>query len=427
MLDIKYLKSNKEEAMKALSKRVPDLDLEALLALDEEVKRITSQYETLQAEKNTISKKIGQLKSNGTDTTDFQNHVTELNVQIAALSKQAGDLNNQLQEQLDSLPNLPDPRVPSGGKESNKVVKVHGDKPEFSYKIKDHVQLCTDLKLVDYERGVKLGGSGFWLYTGLGAALEWALLNYFCAEHYKDGYKFILPPHLLVYECGYAAGQFPKFEEDVFHLRHVDGYRERFLLPTSETAILNVFRDEIIDENDLPIKAFAYSPCYRSEAGGPRTEERGTIRGHQFNKVEMFQFTKPEQSEDALNELVARAERLMESLGLHYQTSLLAAQDASAAMAMTYDVEVWIPSIGIYKEVSSISWARDYQARRAKIRFKRKGEKNTEFVHTLNASGLATSRLLPAIVEQNQQEDGSVKVPKPLQPWLGVDIIKPVS
>jgi seryl-tRNA synthetase len=425
MLDIKYLKSNKEEALKELSKRVPDLDLESLFALDTQIKDLTSQYETLQAERNTISKQIGQLKSNGTDTTDLQNRVTQVNVQIAALSKQADDLNNKLQEQLAYLPNMPDPRVPAGGKESNVIVKVHGEKPSLPDKIKDHVQLCTDLKLVDYERGVKLGGSGFWLYTGMGAALEWALLNYFCMKHYKDGYKFMLPPHLLVYECGYAAGQFPKFKDDVFHLRSEGGERERFLLPTSETAILNVFRDEIIDEADLPIKAFAYSPCYRSEAGGPRTEERGTIRGHQFNKIEMFQFTKPEQSENALNELVARAEHLMESLGLHFRTSLLAAEDASAAMAMTYDVEVWIPSIGIYKEVSSISWARDYQARRAKIRFKRKGEKNSEFVHTLNASGLATSRLLPAIVEQNQQEDGSVKVPKPLQAWLGTDIIKP--
>jgi seryl-tRNA synthetase len=424
MLDIKYLKSNKEEATKALSKRVKDLDLESLFALDTEVKNLTSQYEVLQSERNTISKKIGQLKSSGTDTTDLQNHVTELNVQITALSQQADNLNKELQERLSYLPNIPDPRVPAGDKENNAVVKVHGEKPVFQYKIKDHVQLCTDLKLVDYERGVKLGGSGFWLYTGIGAALEWALLNYFCMEHYKDGYQFMLPPHLLVTECGYAAGQFPKFKEDVFHLRHTEGDRERFLLPTSETAVLNVFRDEIIDENDLPIKAFAYSPCYRSEAGGARTEERGTIRGHQFNKVEMFQFTKPEQAEDSLNELVARAERLMESLGLHYRTSLLAAEDASAAMAMTYDVEVWIPSIGIYKEVSSISWARDYQARRAKIRFKRKGEKNNEFVHTLNASGLATSRLLPAIVEQCQLEDGSVRIPKPLQPWLGMDTIK---
>jgi len=426
MLDIKYIRKNQDEVTKALSKRVPDINLTPLLDLDTQLKSVIVELENMQSQRNKISKEVGHLKGKGENTLAQETEVKILNDKIEKLNQTSEGLHDQLQEQLLTLPNIPDARVPIGGKESNVVVKTYGDKPTFNFKTKDHVELCTSLNLVDYERGTKLGGAGFWLYTGMGAALEWALLNYFCMEHYKSGYTFILPPHLLITECGYAAGQFPKFYDDVFHLKTQEGDRERFLLPTSETAILNIYRDEILDESLLPIKAFAYSPCYRSEKGGSRTEERGTVRGHQFNKVEMFQFTKPEQAEEGLNELVGRAEKLMEDLGLHYQTTLLAAEDASASMAMTYDIEVWIPSMGIYKEVSSASWAGDYQARRSKIRFKRKGEKQTELVHTLNASGLATSRLLPAIVEQNQLEDGSVKVPKPLQAWLGVDVIKPV-
>ena len=314
--------------------------------------------------------------------------------------------------------------MPAGGKENNQVVRVWGEQPAGIANPLDHVALCRRLGLIDYERGTKIGGSGFWLYSGLGAALEWALLDYFCREHFRDGYEFILPPHLLTHECGFAAGQFPKFEDAVFHLRAAGNDRARFLLPTAETAVLNVYRDEVLEHERLPIKCFAYSPCYRREGGAHRTEERGTIRGHQFNKVEMFQFVSPEQSEAALNELVGRAEQLLESLGLHYRTTLLAAEDASSSMALTYDVEVWIPSIGMYKEVSSVSWAGDFQARRANIRYRRPGRKHTEFVHTLNGSGLATSRLFPAIVEQFQQDDGSVVVPEPLRPWLGRDIIE---
>jgi len=331
-------------------------------------------------------------------------------------------------EQLDALmlalPNLPDDRVPEGGKESNRVVHTWGAAPKLAAPIRDHVALCEGLGLVDYRRGTKLGGNGFWLYTAQGAALEWALLNFFCQQHYQDGYTFLLPPHLLLETCGYAAGQFPKFADDVFHLASDESSQHRFLLPTSETAIVNVHRDEILDFDALPLKYFAFTPCYRREAGSHRTEERGTIRGHQFNKVELFQFVTKENGDAALEELVQKAQRLVEALGLHYRTVLLAARDASAAMALTYDIEVWIPSMNAYKEVSSASLARDYQSRRANIRVRRPGSKKTEFVHTLNASGLATSRLLPAIVEQNQQADGSVVVPVPLRDWLGVEIIR---
>jgi seryl-tRNA synthetase len=425
MLDIKYIRKNKEAVAEALRKRVPDINLDSVLELDASIRAVMTTHENLLAQRNKLSKDIGLQKRDGTDTSALEAQVKAINAEIESHEAKRTQLEQALFEQMSAIPNMPDPRVPPGGKEANQTVHTWGEKPNLPAGAKDHVQLCSDLGLVDYERGTKLGGAGFWLYTGMGAALEWALINYFCATHYKDGYTFMLPPHLLLPECGFAAGQFPKFVDDVFHLKVEEGDRAHFLLPTSETAILNVYRDEILDEATLPIKAFAYSPCYRSERGGSRTEERGTVRGHQFNKVEMFQFTRPDQAEEALKELVARAQGLLESLGLHYRTTLLAAEDASASMAMTYDVEVWIPSMGIYKEVSSISWAGDYQARRAKIRYRPKGEKDTQFVHTLNASGLATSRLMPAIVEQCQQADGSIKVPKPLQTWLGTDVIRP--
>ncbi len=280
--------------------------------------------------------------------------------------------------------------------------------------------------LVDYERGAKLAGTGFWLYRGEGAKLEWALLNYFINENLKNGYEFILPPHILSYQCGYTAGQFPKFAEDVFTLKQAKNESLiQFLLPTAETALTNLHRDEVLKEEELPRKYFSYTPCYRREAGSYRANERGMIRGHQFNKVEIFQFTRPEESETALDEMVKDAEKLVQGLGLHYRICKLAAKDMSDTMAKTYDIEVWIPSMNEYKEVSSASNARDYQARRGNIRFKRKVSRKNEYVHTLNASGLATSRLLPAIVEQFQQMDGSVRIPDCLRKWLGKEVISP--
>ncbi len=319
---------------------------------------------------------------------------------------------------------MPDPDVVAGGKENNEIVKVFGKKPEFDFPIKNHVELCEELKLIDYERGVKLAGNGSWLYTDRGAVIEWALLNYFIKTHLKDGYKFILPPHMLNYECGLGAGQFPKFEDDVYRIETADdAASRRFMLPTAETALVNIYRGEILASDELPKKLFAYTPCYRKEAGSYRAEERGMIRGHQFDKVEMVQVTKPEQSKAAFEELVGKACALVEGLGLHYRLSKLAAGDCSASMARTYDIEVWIPSMGIYKEVSSVSNANDYQARRNMTRY-RAADGSIGYVHTLNGSGLATSRILPAIVEQFQQKDGSVRVPKVLQEFVGAEVIK---
>jgi len=425
VIDIEFITKNPEAVKKALLKRIENVDIESIVALNDKRRATQHTLDEKRAERNAKAKEIGKVRKAGGDSSELQALAASLKGVIAEQEALLAEVERSLKERLSELPNMPDERVPAGGKENNQVVKTWGERPTLPDDAPDHVDLCTRLGLVDYKRGTKLGGSGFWLYTGQGAALEWALLNFFCQEHYADGYQFMLPPHLLIEQCGFTAGQFPKFRDDVFHLQTNDSERGRFLLPTSETAILNVYRDEIVPFEDLPIKAFAYTPCYRREDGSYRTEERGTIRGHQFNKVEMFQFVAPEKADEALRELVAKTERLVEKLGLHYQTTLLAAKDASASMAMTYDVEVWLPSIGTFKEVSSVSWAGDYQARRAGIRFKRQKGARSEFVHTLNGSGLATSRLLPAIVEQFQQPDGSVVVPEPLRAWLGTDVLRP--
>ncbi|MDD2579166.1 MAG: serine--tRNA ligase, partial [Eubacteriales bacterium] len=298
-------------------------------------------------------------------------------------------------------------------------IRVVGRKPEFSAAPRHHVDLVESLGLIDYTRGAKLGGSGFWVYTGDGARLEWALLNFFISEHLKDGYEMMLPPHILNYQCGYTAGQFPKFKDDVFQLRKDDSDEfSHFILPTAETALVNLHRDEVLDAATLPRRYFAYTPCYRKEAGSYRAEERGMIRGHQFNKIEMFQYTLPDQSDAALEELVGKAASLVEKLGLHFQVSKLAAADCAASMMKTYDIEVWIPSMNDYKEVSSASNAGDYQARRGQIKYRSPETGKLEFVHTLNASGLATSRIFPAMLEQLQQPDGSVLIPDVLRPWM---------
>ena len=425
MLDLKLLRAETETIKDALLKRMDSVDFSSIFDLDEKRRALIGQAESTRAERKGYAKQIGRLRAQGGDWQAMEAEASALKTKLASLEADLSAAEEALHLALIELPNYPDPRIPAGGKENNQVVRTWGDLPGLGDDALDHVELSKRLGLIDYERGTKLGGNGFWMYSGEGAALEWALLDFFCREHRADGYRFCLPPHLLVEECGYTAGQFPKFRDDVFHLDTNEGERARFLLPTAETAILNVYRDEILSDGDLPQKLFAYTPCYRREAGSYRSEERGTIRGHQFNKVEMFQFCRPEQAEAGLQEMVGKAQSLVEKLGLHYQTTMLAAKDASASMAMTFDIEVWLPSMNAFKEVSSVSWARDYQARRAKIRYRPEGEKKTSFVHTLNGSGLATSRLVPAILEQNQQADGSVIVPEPLRPWLGTDVLKP--
>ncbi len=417
MIDIKKIRETPDVIREGLRNRGANPELvDQILECDALRREKVAAVDALKNERNTTSKQIGALRKAGQDTSEMQAAMRTLGEKIAVLDKEASDLDEKQRTILLTLPNMPAPGVVPGGKEANEVMSVWGEKPTFDFEPKNHVDLCTKLGLIDYERGVRMGGNGFWLYRGVGAQLEWAILNYFIQEHLKDGFEFILPPHLLNYECGLTAGQFPKFEEDVYRLKEESF---RFLLPTAETALVNLFRDEIVEEKDLPKKMFAYTPCYRREAGTYRTSERGMIRGHQFNKVEMFAYTTPEQSEEMHQLLIRKACRLVEGLGLHYRLSKLAAGDCSASMATTWDIELWIPSMNEYKECSSVSNAMDYQARRGNMRFRRNGEKKLEFMHTLNGSGLATSRLIPAIVEQHQRADGSVSVPEVLRPFLG--------
>lgn len=424
MLDLNLIRTNRPAVEAALRKRMEHVDLSRLVANDAKRREFVTSVEALKARRNQVSADIPVLKKAGEDVDGLLAEMKEVSATIKSMDAEIRVLDDAIHDELARLPNLPSDDVPAGGKEANEVLRTWGDKPSFAFEPLDHVSLVTSLGLVDYERGVKMGGNGFWLYRGIGSRLEWALLSYFIDTHLADGYEFILPPHLLTYQCGFTAGQFPKFEDDVFQLRGDDDSFTHFILPTAETALINFHRDEILSEDELPRKYFAYTPCYRKEAGSYRAQERGMIRGHQFNKVEMFQFTTPETSETALDELIAKAEALVQGLGLHYRVSRLAAGDASAAMAKTYDIEVWIPSMGEYKEVSSASNAADYQARRGNIRFRR-GDRRIEYVHSLNASGLATSRILPAIVEQGQQSDGSVVLPRVLADRLGVARLEP--
>ena len=421
MLDIKRMKENPDGVKAGLKAKEVDCDelIDRILELDQQRRSIIAENEARKAEQNKVSKEIPMKKKAGEDVAPIFARMAELKAQIAAADETLRTVEAEYRVKMLSLPNLPDPDLKPGGKENNEPLRYYGEPHKFDFTPKHHVDLCTDLGLIDYERGTKLAGTGFWIYKGLGAQLEWALLNYFMECHLKDGYEMVMLPHMLEYKCGETAGQFPKFADEVYKIENPTDDRMHFMLPTAETALASIYRDEILSEADLPKKFFAYTPCFRREAGSHRADERGMVRGHQFNKIEMFQYTLPEKSDEAFEELVTKAENLVKGLGFHFRTVKLAAGDCSASMARTYDIEIQIPSMNGYKEVSSVSNARDYQARRGNIRFKREATGKVEFVHTLNGSGLATSRIFPAMVEQNQRADGSIVVPEVLRKYLG--------
>ena len=425
MLDIKYIRENPEEVIARLMKKGKNAkeDIENILALDGERRTLIMETEAIKAEQNKMNKLIPQYKKEGKDVAPIFAEMKAMSAKTKEIDEKLKEVENKQTDIMLGLPNLPDEDLLPGGKENNEPLRYWGEPRKFDFEPKHHVDLCTDLGLIDYDRGTKLAGSGFWIYRGMGARLEWALLNYFIDTHLADGYELILPPHMLEYECGLTAGQFPKFADEVYKIENPTDNRMHYMLPTAEAALASLYRNEILTEADLPKKLVSYTPCFRREAGSYRSDERGMVRGHQFNKVEMFQYTLPEQSDVAFDELVTKAEALVAGLGFHFRTVKLAAEDCSASMARTYDIEIQIPSMNGYKEVSSVSNARDYQARRGMIRVKRANGK-TEFVHTLNGSGLATSRILPALVEQNQNADGSINVPDVLKKYLGVDVIR---
>ena len=435
MLDIKKIKENPDAIKAGMKAKEVDCDatIDRILELDVTIRGLKTASEGRTAQKNKLAKENGKLfgqkkgmEKRGEDTSAIDAQIEANKAESIALdaanetdTAKLKGLNAEFKTAMLSLPNMPDADLLPGGKENNEPLRYIGEKHAFDFEPKHHVDLCQDLGLIDYERGVKLAGSGNWMYTGMGARLEWALLNYFIDTHTADGYEFILPPHMLEYMCGETAGQFPKFADEVFKIsNHPTEGGTFYMLPTAEAALASIYRDEILSEAELPKKFFAYTPCFRREAGSHRADERGMVRGHQFNKVEMFQFTTPEGSDAAFDELVTKAENLVAGLGLHFRTVKLAAGDCSASMARTYDIEILIPSMNGYKEVSSVSNARDYQARRGNCRYRRADGK-LDFVHTLNGSGLATSRIFPAIVEQNQRADGSIVIPEVLRKYLG--------
>ncbi len=425
MLDVKLILEKPDYVKAALKKKLWDFDPTEIIELSSQRLELLKKVEAIKAEQNKLSASVPAVKKEGGDVKSIFAKVKELGAQNKESEEKLNEIEAKIKSLVEVLPNLPDDDLVAGSKENNHPIYHFGEERKFGFTPKNHVELCESLGLIDYKRAAKISGTGTWIYTNLGARLEWALLNYFIENHLADGYEMILPPHILNYESGYTAGQFPKFESDVFWLEGMEP--RKFILPTAETALVNLHRNEILSLNDLPRKYFAYTPCYRKEAGSYRTEERGMIRGYQFNKVEMVQYTTEEGSDAAFEEMVNKAKKLVEGLGLTYQIDKLAAGDCSHSMARTYDIEVWIPSMGIYKEVSSVSNARDYQARRGMIRYKDENGK-TKYCHTLNGSGLATSRVFPALVEQLQQEDGSVIIPVPLRKYMGgLEVLKPIK
>ncbi|MCL2408571.1 MAG: serine--tRNA ligase [Oscillospiraceae bacterium] len=428
MIDIKLIRETPERIIQLLSNKGFDCstEIDSVIRLDRERREILGDVESAKAEQNKLSKEFPKLKREGGDVSALQAELNGLKEKIRAAELKLRDVGNELDNIMHRLPNPPDEDLTPGGKENNEPIRYYGGPLELDFPPSNHVDLCTDLGLIDYPRGAKLAGSGFWIYRGLGAQLEWALLSYFIDTHIADGYEFLLVPHMLEYECGFTAGQFPKFEDEDYWIENPSDNRRHYMLPTAESALVSLHRDEILQESDLPKKYISYTPCFRREAGTYGADERGMVRGHQFNKVEMVQFTTPEGSDAAFDELVGKAEALLAGLKFHFRTVKLAAGDCSPAMSRTYDIEILIPSMNGYKEVSSVSNAREYQSRRGQMRFKRGAGGKTEFMHTLNGSGLATSRVLPALVEQNQQKDGSVIVPEVLRKYLGgLELIPP--
>ena len=421
MIDIKLIREQPDLVKYSLKKRTSDCDaaIDRILELDVNRRNIISVYEADKAEQNKASKEIPQIKKSGGDVSLVIAQMNSIKEKIREAETKLKIVEDELNSLMLELPNMPDDDLSPGGKENNEPLRYYGEPHAFDFEPKNHIDICTDLNLIDYPRGAKLAGSGFWVYRGLGSRLEWALLNYFIDAHIKDGYEMLFVPYILNYQCGLTAGQFPKFADEVFKIENHPGSGVHYLLPTAEAALVSLHRDEILSQSELPKKYISLTPCFRREAGTYGADERGMIRGHQFNKVEMVQYTTPEGSDAAFDELVGKAEALVSGLGFHFRTVKLAAGDCGAAMARTFDIEIQIPSMGGYKEVSSVSNSRSYQARRGSMRFRNDETGKIDFMHTLNGSGLATSRILPALVEQNQQKDGSVIVPEVLRKYLG--------
>lgn len=416
MLDMKFLRNNYEDVKAKLQHRGEDLsELDTFADLDEKRRKLIAETEQLKAKRNAVTQEISKLKKEKKDAEPVIKEMRQVGDEIAVLDKELKQIQEKLEHVMYSIPNIPHESVPVGEDEEDNVLdRTWGDAPAFNFEIQPHWDIATNLNILDFERAAKVTGSRFVFYTGMGARLERALLN-FMMDYHADhhGYKEILPPYIVNRMSMTGTGQLPKFEEDAFKLEDWD----YFLIPTAEVPVTNYHRDEIM--LDLPRKYVAYSACFRSEAGSAGRDTRGLIRQHQFNKVELVQFVKPEDSYETLETLTGNAEKILQELGLPYRVMSMCTGDLGFTAAKKYDIEVWIPSQDTYREISSCSNFEDFQARRAGIRFRREANGKPEFVHTLNGSGLAIGRTVAAILENYQQEDGSVIVPKVLVPYMG--------
>lgn len=417
MLDLKYIRSNAELVKEALKDRKEQFDLEQLLTLDEEKRNLLVSVEQMKNEQNKVSKEIPKLKKEGKDVAPIFEEMKKLSEKIKEFDEKVRAVDERLEMLLLTIPNIPHESVPLGDTDEDNVeIRKFGTPTEFSFEPKPHWDLGTSLKILDPETAAKTTGTRFTLYRGAGARLERAIINFFLNLHTeKHGYTEILPPFMVHRRSMIGTGQLPKFEEDAFKIEGT----EYFLVPTAEVPVTNMHRDEILDGNLLPLKYCAYTPCFRAEAGSAGRDTRGLIRQHQFNKVELVQFVKPEDSYQALEELTKDAEEVLQLLGLPYRVVQICMGDLGFTAAKKYDIEVWMPSYGRYVEISSCSNFESFQARRANIRYKNDIRDKSEFVHTLNGSGVAVGRTTAAILENFQQEDGSVLIPEVLQPYMG--------
>lgn len=423
MLEIKFVRQNLSLVQEALKNRNASADLEIFQKSDEDRREILAKVESLRHRRNVVSQQIAEMKKSGQDADDLVTEMREVGNTVKEFENSMAKLDDVLKNLLMRIPNIPHNSTPIGKDEKdNRVVRVVGDPTRFDFEVKAHWDIGEDLKILDFERAARITGARFPLYFGAGAKLERSLINFMLDMHTtKHGYKEVLPPFMVNRETITNTGQLPKFEEDLFKIQGWDF----FLIPTAEVPVTNIHQNEILDEDILPVYYVAYSPCFRSEAGSYGKDTRGLIRQHQFNKIEMVKFSKPENSYEELETLTDNAENILKALELPYRVIALCTGDLGFSAAKTYDLEVWMPSQGLYREISSCSNFEDFQARRGNIRFKRKGQKGTELVHTLNGSGLAVGRTVAAILENYQQVDGSVIVPAALKPYMGgVEVIR---
>lgn len=420
MLDARFVRENVQQIQAALHKRGYEFPLQEFLAIDEKRVQVLKETEELRNRRNTVSEEIGRKKRDKTDASAELEDMKAVSDRIKILDEQLKSLEDETRGLLLTIPNIPQDSVPAGRDETENVtIRQWGQPREFDFTPLNHWDIAEKLGIIDFDRASKIAGARFALMKGAGARLERALMNFMLDTNAGHGYTEIFPPILVNRESMTGTGQLPKFEAELFKISDPEFY----LIPTAEVPVTNIHRDEILRESDLPVYYMAYTPCFRREAGSYGKDTRGLIRQHQFNKVELVKFCKPEDSPEEHEKLTGNAEELLQRLGLPYRVVSLCAGDLGFSSAKTYDLEVWLPGQNKYREISSCSNFGDFQARRANIRFKREGKKGTEFVHTLNGSGLAIGRTLVAVLENYQQKDGSVIIPEPLRPYIGIERI----